>query len=320
MDRLHLNALGEASEVLSAADVVIALASSAVMRNDETHSLGEASLPKGYASMCARMMFGNPTFGHALTATSKFMAASHGVFELNLNTNEGVVRLSLAAKGRDTAGTAALEAVWISMLTMMANRYLCEHLPVNKLGVRAANRTQSRLEKSLEPQDVVREDTTFVEFPEAYLLKRGKSWHTETPLIDSVLFTFGSGASLQEEETVAGEAIRSLDLYESDTIPAQLSARQKRRLIGKHFGENFRSMELKRRVDHALKLIAQPHLTMSDIAERTGYSDDRSFRRFIKMQTGHTPSAIREQMSEEIDLQQTDFRTRLTDIMRHLEI
>ena len=79
-----------------------------------------------------------------------------------------------------------------------------------------------------------------------------------------------------------------------DSVPeAEVGERQVRRRLVAELGKTFRDVKHDLMVDIARELLSGTDLTLEEIAARLGYLEPRSFRRFIKGQTGLTPSQLR---------------------------
>ena len=68
-----------------------------------------------------------------------------------------------------------------------------------------------------------------------------------------------------------------------------LSVPQTHRIVKKVFDEGFKKTLMKQRIEHACMLIKQKSLTLSDIAERCGYTSYNGFLSAFKSHMGKTP-------------------------------
>lgn len=82
--------------------------------------------------------------------------------------------------------------------------------------------------------------------------------------------------------------------FTADALAARLhvSLRALQRLVADH-GTTPRALIDHRRTENARRLLDDSRLSVSEVADRVGYSGDRAFRRAFKRDTGHTPAAYR---------------------------
>ncbi|WP_340692436.1 helix-turn-helix domain-containing protein [Hyphomonas sp.] len=316
--RLSLGLDGATSR-LSPAEGMMLLANNAVNTNDETHALGLNPLPRGYASIGARVMFSCPTLGSALNATSNYFNSAYGVFALDLAETGTDARLTLRAQAPDGRNRANLEAIWISLVTVIASRYLGHDLPVRKAGLHPLADVTTRLSHSLEGVPVDRSTDTYIEFAADLLDTPGSIRNTRTPLLDSLIFAICPPTpSIEAQNELVFPA--TLEAYEDEHVSSDMSNRQKRRIIRQVHGDGFRSLALKARAEQAVALLTQTGTSIGDVAEMMGYADERSFRRFILNQTGRSPSEIRRIDSQEQSESLSRLRSQLENVTRMLEI
>lgn len=63
-------------------------------------------------------------------------------------------------------------------------------------------------------------------------------------------------------------------------------------------GTSFKRLSDEVRLEHAERLLSATHLSIQDVARRTGFADASSFIRAFKRATGRTPAALREHMTD----------------------
>jgi two component transcriptional regulator len=64
-------------------------------------------------------------------------------------------------------------------------------------------------------------------------------------------------------------------------------------LFKERTGKNFSDYVIEMRIEEAKRLLRQPALSMSDIAERIGYADARHFSKVFQKMVGVKPTAYR---------------------------
>lgn len=72
-----------------------------------------------------------------------------------------------------------------------------------------------------------------------------------------------------------------------------VGGRQLQRLIALHFGRSFSELLQSERIDRSCELLADPSLTVADVAARSGIRDLKRFHRLFKLKTGTTPNRYR---------------------------
>lgn len=71
------------------------------------------------------------------------------------------------------------------------------------------------------------------------------------------------------------------------------------RLFNLSYGEPFATVVRKLRVGHSLQLLADPALSLEDVARRSGFVDEAAFRQAFVCYEGHTPEEYRVSYREE---------------------
>ncbi len=85
---------------------------------------------------------------------------------------------------------------------------------------------------------------------------------------------------------------RDLPGFEDLTLALNMSARTLRRRLEKE-GTSYQKIKDNARRDKAISLLSRERMTISDVAERVGFSDPSAFHRSFKKWTGQSPGAYR---------------------------
>jgi AraC-like DNA-binding protein len=80
-------------------------------------------------------------------------------------------------------------------------------------------------------------------------------------------------------------------LYQSERI----SRRQFDELFKKRFDTTPARYITLQKIEYAKQLLGMPHLSIMEVAERSGFSDVYYFSKVFKKETGSTPSAFRKE-------------------------
>ena len=85
---------------------------------------------------------------------------------------------------------------------------------------------------------------------------------------------------------------RELPSFDDLTSALNMSPRTLRRRLEKE-GTSYQKIKDNARRDAAISLLSRDRLTVSDVAERVGFSDPSAFHRSFKKWTGQSPGAYR---------------------------
>lgn len=270
---------------------------SILMTDDESHGLGLTSLPLGYASVGLRVMLSSPDLGSALASLSRYFSKSYSIFKLTLSERDGDARVILQASGRSVQHTADLEAIWISAISNFVSWYLGAELRLSDVSVHPHASIPNYLADRNPNAKTNGSGVTMLEFPSSLLKSRGRLRHSSEPLHEAMIHWLNvkpTGQTPVKKTMHALGTQQSLGGYEDDYINKDLSNRQKRRVFKNAYGRTFRAETNDQKAQIALSMLRSSDQPLIDIAEALGYSDDRSLRRFLRTQTGLSPTQIRQ--------------------------
>lgn len=125
-------------------------------------------------------------------------------------------------------------------------------------------------------------DTQLYEFADIYFqsMTRKATAETYPPALSALV------------QAIAENAAKGVYTTAAAARTAQLGPRSAQRLAREN-GTTLTDLVTEARVAQAKHFLADPHLSVHEIAFLTGYSDDRAFRRAFKSWTGQSPSAFR---------------------------
>jgi AraC-like DNA-binding protein len=259
---------------------------------DEAHGLGGSRIKLGQAELAVRAMLGCSTLEMAISAMLRLYRLMSSAVRLELRTegDEAVLAVS-CDEGSTRALPCFLEDCYLSFTFMCLSHFAGRPLPLNMLETRDA----------------------------MHVNLWGRHWATRSPVRLASVSALRMPLSVLRlprgteggERTYPDLLLSWVDFVERDLTPSGLagvdaglitvgefardagvsSATMRRRMNREHGG--FRQARKVALVSAGLKLLRSDQESVDAIAARLGYSDARSFRRFIKNATGRTPEELR---------------------------
>jgi AraC-like DNA-binding protein len=112
----------------------------------------------------------------------------------------------------------------------------------------------------------------------------------------------GRAAALRELHPAVAAVVQWIDSNPAEAITLQtlaahahVSASYLRALFRRQVGSSILRYQQDRRMQHALELLNQPHLSLSEIARRCGYNDVEYFARLFRRFHHASPGKLRRQ-------------------------
>ena len=260
--------------------------------DDAAHGLARSSLGTLYPAMGLRMALGCPTLGDAFATLSRLYVLASNAIRLNLATDRDDAVLSVHVEGRTDQETAQLEEIYLGWTYMSCHYLLGRPLPVSTVSVRdPAHFNLGRRHWAMNGL-VARDRATAFRFPRR-LLGEGLTsrsgpialWECQRLWLASLR---GTGDDQSRRYLDDGAFVRFGDLAAaSGASPNTLRRRMRAD------GGSFRQARQRALVEAATDWLRSSDQRIEEIAIELGYSDERSFRRFVKNATGRTPQQIR---------------------------
>jgi len=261
---------------------------------DEARRNGRGRLPVGLGALAVRALFGCATLESGLGALSRLYELAAATIQIRLTTegDEAVLAAHCDA-GRSGTDPTSLEDAYLSFFFMCVSYFIGR--PLRPLWIETPDPTHMNLGAShwatRAPVRLGR--VSAMRFPKALLALRqapDRSDDLFCGLFDDWL------AFIERPE--AGPAMwrPSLDDLSVGRLAASagVSPATLRRRLDRLEG-GFRRLREDTLVEAGLSLLLETGDSVEAVAAQLGYSDARSFRRFIKAATGRTPLEWRQQ-------------------------
>lgn len=264
------------------------------MVDDEASGLGKRPIVTGTGALAAHVMMGCSTLRTALGEVSKLYRASAINYDVSIEGDEAL----LVVRGDEAQNgplTPMLEELFTIFLFGIVCYFVGRPIPVR------AHQTRDPLHSNLNrlhwatfaPVSLAR--VAGLRIPRALLAAQRVGQASDQiywDLIRPWLAQAEGYAEMADARSVTLSDLR-VDVLaaEAGVSPSTLRRRMTRTQGG------FRLVRQKVVVDASLRLLRGTSRSTEAIAAELGYSDARSFRRFIKAATGRTPEALRSDRS-----------------------
>lgn len=281
---------------------------------DAAHGLARTRLHLGYSALALRVMLGSATLEGALRALDKFYALVGMQGWINLRTDSDHAMLTVRCESSLEGSAAVMEDTGLGWLFMCCTYFLGRPLPVIDVSTRDSNHFSLGALHWATKAPVRYGSATTMRFSRSLLgsprFNRPdddifwgcfKSW---LPFIEGGQ-TGGLAGSI-------GASVPALRLNEMASKAGISTSTLRRRLEEREGG--FRHARQRALAEAGIKLLVDTDASVETIAEQLGYSDARSFRRFLKSATGKTPSDFRGP-----ELGSPDLGCRTTDVHRRIQ-
>ncbi len=260
--------------------------------DDEAHGLGGSRIRLGHGELAMRAILGCPTLDRAIAAMTRLynLTSSPVRFALHLEADDAVLIVHCEDRKSDTE-PRFLEDCYLSFTFMLLSHFLGYALPLRAVETRDFEHVNLNTRHWATRSPVHLAAASALRMPLSTLsLLRGaasadndyrhlmRSWVAFVEQ-DMIPAAFG-------EPGAVGLSVSNL-AREAGVSPSTL----RRRMQRDHGG--FREARRQAMIRSGLALLRNDHHSVDAVAVQLGYSDARSFRRFIKNATGCTPEEIR---------------------------
>lgn len=304
---------------------ILLMLNSIDMTGDEAHALGAGRLNTGFASLGLRTMLSTQSLGPALGVLARYFVTCSSIFRMAVGREGDFARVSLRASGREEDRSEVLEEIWFNALYTFMSWFVGRRIPVlaatvARLGPTAAYRIQWAKTARLE-----RGEVSSVLIPLECLAWPRCASDVEEPVWEALRFW------MDDETTASADARTGLRaVFNRFDAPARarigdaytavdIGERQRSRRIKREHGASFRDLRGDALVEAARKLLCSTDAPIDDIGAELGYSEERSFRRFIKSRTGVTPAQIRQGAMGTLPSPDPEVRSRIHALTRKME-
>ncbi len=255
---------------------------------DGVHMMARSRLPIEVGQLAQRVLLGSRRLGEGLEAMAKFYQMCFPSLRLNLSIEEG--HAFLALEFQDDRPEAVLqEDVQLGFLYLGLTHFAGRPFPLSWVATRDPSHMNIDGAHWAMKCKVRLQSCAGLAFPKSLLMMQRQI----NDASDAVWDPLEAWISFIEDASPITTHVNNRDLRvvrlagERGVAPSTY-----RRLMSKT-DRGFREMRERMLIDSALALLRNETRSLEAIAEELGYSDERSFRRFVKRVTGQTPSEIR---------------------------
>lgn len=263
--------------------------------DDGAHGMARRRLPPQLGPLGLRVLFGSSRLGDGLDALSKFYRACFPSLRLNLSTSGPSAFLAIQFDDEREEATLQ-EDVQLSYLYFGLTCFLGRPFPISWVATRdPAHVSLGRAHWAMKCR-VKLQNCAGLSFPREMLSARPALPEN----FDVIWGPLERGMSLMEGPALsAPEGVNNRQLH-IDRFAGDLGVAPStyRNLLGQN-GASFRKLREQALIEAAVELLRSP-ISLEAIAAELGYSDARSFRRFVKTATGRTPSELRDQLGRAV--------------------
>jgi AraC-like DNA-binding protein len=301
---------GDERDQIGPAQALLLCLNTVITTEDATHGLARTGIRRTYPAMGLTMALGRSTLEGGLLTLAKLYAQESNAVQIELRTEQDSAVLAIQTETKQDRDAAYLEENFLMWLYMQVFRFL--GYPPFVAGVTVRDPFHFNLGRPhWLMQGAVRcGEVTAFRFPRRLLAAPPGA-----PAGDDIMWECHKLTLDHLERAPAnpapgafvsnGSFIRFADLVRgSGRSPNTL----RRRLQATNQG--FRDARQRAIVEAAYVRLGESDETVETIAAELGYSDTKSFRRFLKNATGLTPQQIRQQLA--FDLAAGDAKARLT--------
>lgn len=313
LDRLFDRALitpkfGDERDQISPLQLMVFYAAIVLETDDGTHSMVRHRHAPATGPLGFRILFGSVNLGDGLLALSKFYEVSSRSIRMRLSTEADQAFLAIQVED-ERGGGMLMEDILLTYLYLGLTCFLGRPFPAAWVGTRDASHFSLGSLHHVIGSPVRFHSCAGVSFPKALLGSRppigGVDEFSWRPM-DVALSMMATPRHPQP-----GVTIRDLRV-DAQAADHMMAPSTYRRMMARN-GLGLRQVRERALLDAGLDLLTTRSYSVEAIAADLGYSDAKSFRRFVKRATGRTPSQLREDAAPGVSA--TQLRARLKDIL-----
>lgn len=282
-------AFGDARDHITSLQLCLFYTSLVHATNDGTHAMVRRPMPIGTGQIAFRILLGSANLSDGIDAVCDFYRMCSPTLRMKLTTEGSNAFLALRM---DEDGREAVlqEDVQLSYLYVGLSMLLNRPFPCSLVTTRDPQHFNLGSLHWAIRKNVVLRPAAGIVFPKALLAEQFIRSRTS----DLIWQPMKSWVSFVEESIAPSQSgITNRDLnVRRLAAEAGVGSSTYRRSAATEVG-SFRQQRERAILDAALTLLKERSGTLDDIAAELGYSDERSFRRFIKRATGRTPAELR---------------------------
>lgn len=295
LDKLFERALiaprfGDERDEISPLQLILFYAVLILETEDGTHAILRRRHSPETGPLGLRILLGSPNLGDGLTALIKFYQLSTSAVRWQLSTDGPQAFIAVRLEDDHDRGLLE-EDIQLCYLYLAVTCFLGRPLPVSWITTRDAEHFNLGRNHYLMRSPVRLGSITGIAFPRALLAKThggiGMQEFGWRPLRQAFNL-------IEVDEEGEGPQPNHRDLRVSSLAEdLQMAPSSYRRMMARE-GRGFRQMREQTLLDAALMRLRTASGSLDAVAAELGYSDARSFRRFVKRATGRTPYELRQ--------------------------
>ncbi|MEI9996984.1 MAG: helix-turn-helix domain-containing protein [Rhizomicrobium sp.] len=279
---------GDDRDRISSAQLALFYYHTNLSTDDEARRNSRGRIPVGLGTVAIRAMFGCSTLESAIGAVAHLydLASTTMKVRLTVDYDEAVLAVH-CEDGQSGSDSTSLEDAYLSFLFMCVNHFIGKILPLSAVETRDPTHMNLGRTHWAAGAPVRLGSLSALRFPKAVLLAPRMANGTDDLFCD----VFREWLAFVEPAAVAAIApkhsmrdFRARQLAQAAGISQATLRRRMDRFDG-----GLRQAREKALVSAGLDLLLNTADSVDAVAARIGYSDARSFRRFIKSATGRTP-------------------------------
>lgn len=262
---------------------------------DATHGLARDGLATAFPSIGLRMVLGSSTLEGAIEALSRLYAMGSNAVHIRLSTEQDTAQIGVHMEARNERDTAYLEENFLVWVFMHCLHFLGRSPRIFGVTLRDPHHfSLGRSHWGIGGGAVGYGDVTAFQFPRRLLSEPPASragenvmWEVHQPWLRMVSGTVSMAPPARFVS--ASGFVRFSDLVQESGKSANTLRRQLQSPNG-----SFRDARRRILSEAAWHRLRASDDSIDDVAAELGYSDARSFRRFLKAATGLTPKQVRD--------------------------
>lgn len=301
---------GDDRDQIGPAQALLLCLNTVISMEDATHGLARTGIRRTYPAIGLTMALGRSTLEGGLLTLAKLYAQESNAVQIQLRTEQDSAILAIQTETKQDRDAAYLEENFLMWLYMQVFRFLGYPPFVADLTVRDPIHFNLDRPHWLMHGTVRLGEVTAFRFPRRLLAAPPGApagddimWECHKLILDHL--ERAPVGPAPDAFVSDGTFVRFADLVrQSGKSPNTV----RRRLQA--INQGFRETRQRAIVEAAYVRLGESDETVETIAAELGYSDTKSFRRFLKNATGLTPQQIRRQQA--FNIAAADARARLT--------
>jgi AraC-like DNA-binding protein len=285
---------GDDRDEINAGQFSLLCMNTALGVEDGAHGLTFSRFHPQHCGMSVRVMLGSPTLESAIEAVARFYNLVSSTLRINLRTTHEHAVVTVRSEGRTPSAGCCLEDTYLTWMFMHFSSFLGRPLPAIDVTTHDPEYFGIGRRHHAIGAPVRLGGAAAFRFPKALLSSPRTAERSDTPHwdcfrmeLDFIDSDYSHSPALKWEHGLS--SLRLGDLARDAGVSRSTL---RRRLKSSQGG--FRRSRERALTQAAVERLKSSRDSVEDIAAELGYSDARSFRRFLKSATGHTPREIRE--------------------------